>query len=121
MSERFVKQIRTPHITTSRASKRGGYLSFKQAVISTIAPPLEWYRLTESSRNILNAVITTAAKEEINEASKPYPDRKRIDYLKGVYLEAHDVTRKSSNFESLEKMKEIVQHYRAILKNITPA
>jgi len=119
MSERSVNHIRTPNTTTQRAGKRGGSASkFNQAVINTIAPPLEWYRLTENSRNVLNAVIATAAKEETKEASKPYPDQNKIDYLKSLYIEAREATSRSSNFESLEKMKEVIQHYHAVLQSI---
>jgi len=122
MSERSVNKIKAPTAIHQRAGRRGGSTTkFKQAVISTIAPPLEWYRLTENSRNVLNAVIVTSAKEEIKETSKPHPDKRRIDYLKSLYIEAYDAARKSSNFESLEKMKEIVKHYQAILRSLSLA
>jgi hypothetical protein len=118
MSDRSVNQTRISSPVQRAPKRRASSSKLNEAIATTIAPPMEWYRLTESSRNILNAVITFAAKEEVKEASKLNPDKQRIDYLKAVYTKAHNDTSKGSNFETLETMRDIVQHYQKILQGL---
>ncbi|HTE00859.1 MAG TPA: hypothetical protein VK668_16320 [Mucilaginibacter sp.] len=106
---------------SQRANRRTGIVSqLTKPDAGRITPPLEWYRLTENSRNVLNAIITLAAREERVEKKRSQPDIKRIDYLKALYAEAYSVSRTSSNFESLDKMRDIVRHYEGVLQSLTP-
>ena len=80
--------------------------------------PLEWYRQTESARNVLNAIITTAAKLKLKESRKSSPDQEKLAYLTSLYQEAQTVSHDSERFESIASMERIVLHYGDVLKNI---
>lgn len=79
---------------------------------------MEWYKLTEISRNVLNTLITFAAKETLKESKKESPDQVRLQSLEVIYTEAHSVNQDNSRFESLESMKAIIKHYQTVLESL---
>jgi hypothetical protein len=44
------------------------------------------------------------------------PDREKIAYLEMLYEDAYSVNRDTANFQSLEKMQEIIDKYSPVLK-----
>ena len=72
---------------------------------------LDWYELTETSSYVLNTIIAYASTAQMKEEKKPNPDHKKITYLEMLYEEAYSVNRNTANFQSLEKMQEIIDKY----------
>lgn len=72
---------------------------------------LDWYKLTESTRHILNIVITKASKERLKESEKLHPDSKRIAKLSAISLKAIAITRDTAVFQSKERMQEVMDEY----------
>jgi hypothetical protein len=79
---------------------------------------LDWYELTETSNYILNTIIAYASTAQVKEQKSPNPDRKKITYLEMLYEEAYSVNRNTANFQSLEKMQEIIDKYSPVLKSL---
>lgn len=78
--------------------------------------PLDWYRLTESTNSILNGIIAYAGRERVKESLKSKPDQKRIAELQALSDEVRDVNDHTVNFQSLERMEELIAHYGPILQ-----
>jgi hypothetical protein len=79
---------------------------------------LDWYELTEASSHILNTIIAYASTAQMKEEKSPKPDREKITYLEMLYEEAYSANRNSANFQSLEKMREIIDKYSPILNTL---
>jgi len=79
---------------------------------------IEWYRLTESTRHVLNAIITFTSREQLREEAKAHPDRKKINAFEKQYEEAYDLLNKNDNFKSLERMEEILNTYTPVLQGL---
>jgi hypothetical protein len=77
---------------------------------------LDWYELTETSNYILNAIIAYASKAQMKEERSSNPDKEKIIYLEKLYEEVYAVNRDTANFNSLNKMQEIIDKYSPILK-----
>lgn len=75
---------------------------------------LDWYKLTESTRHILNTLMASSAKKQIAERLKTHPDHARLQALKTLSLTAAELSRDASNFESKERMEEIIAAYADI-------
>jgi hypothetical protein len=79
---------------------------------------LDWYELTEASSYILNTIIAYASTAQMKEEKSLNPDRKKITYLERLYEDAYTVNRDTANFQSLEKMQEIIDKYSPVLKSL---
>ncbi len=110
--------IKLPGLTdTSHKNKHGDiYLVDKTA--NQADSSLEWYRLTESSRSLLNSVIAATTREKIKLRGAINSDKKRLAYLEGLNEEAYSVTQNGENFESIAKMKAIIAKYKTILDSL---
>jgi hypothetical protein len=91
-----------------------------QRVVNPETSPLEWYRLTESSRSLLNSVIAATAREKIKLKRNASPDEERLQYLDALNKEAYNLTRNGENFESATKMKKMIKKYKTILHALQP-
>jgi hypothetical protein len=79
---------------------------------------LDWYELTETSSYILNTIIAYTSTAQMKEEKRTNPDREKITYLEMLYEEAYSVNRNTSNFQSLEKMQEIIDKYSPVLESL---
>jgi hypothetical protein len=77
--------------------------------------PLDWYSLTESVKSIMNGLVALASRERRKELNKENPDQERITELTRIGDEAREINRKSANFQSMERMEEIIAKYSPIL------
>ena len=72
---------------------------------------LDWYKLTENTRHVLNNIMTSSAKKQIEESMKENPDQEKLDGYRAIRLIVSEMTRDSKNFESKERMQEILEEY----------
>ncbi|MFC6100774.1 hypothetical protein [Olivibacter domesticus] len=79
--------------------------------------PLEWYSLTETANSILNGLIAYTCHEEIKELEKECPDTERVKGLQALFVEVHAVNDDPENFQSQDRMKEIIARYGGLLKH----
>jgi len=79
---------------------------------------LDWYELTEISTYIINTIIAYASTAQMKEEKSPNPDRKKIPYLEMLYKETYSVNRNTANFQSLEKIQQIIDKYSPVLKSL---
>ncbi|MFI5138794.1 MAG: hypothetical protein ACHQIM_13295 [Sphingobacteriales bacterium] len=79
---------------------------------------MEWYRLTESSREILASVMAAAARAILNEEDQELPDQRKIGQLEKISEEVHQISNHSSNFQSQTRMKAIIRKYTPILHSL---
>ncbi|MDB5090705.1 MAG: hypothetical protein JWR09_4699 [Mucilaginibacter sp.] len=77
--------------------------------------PLDWYSLTESAKSIINGLVALASRERRKELNKETPDQERIAELTRIGDEAREISKKSANFQSMERMEEIIAKYSPIL------
>lgn len=93
--------------------------SFKEKLAKpaeTPENPLDWYGLTESANSILNELIAYTGRERFLESKKVVPDQDRIKKLRDFSAEIRAINRKSENFRSIGRMREIIQIYGPKLK-----
>lgn len=72
---------------------------------------LDWYKLTENTRHVLNNIMTSSAKKQLEESMKDNPDQEKLDGYRSISLIVSEMTRDSKNFESKERMQEILEEY----------
>jgi hypothetical protein len=72
---------------------------------------LDWYKLTENTRHVLNQLLTGSAQKRFEESMKQHPDQDRIDGYKTISRIVADISRDAKNFESIEAMTEIIEQY----------
>jgi hypothetical protein len=72
---------------------------------------LDWYKLTENTRHVLNNIMTSSAKKQLEESMKDNPDQERLDGYRAISLIVSEMARDSKNFESKERMQEILEEY----------
>jgi hypothetical protein len=72
---------------------------------------LDWYKLTESTRHVLNHLMTSSAKKQLEESLKENPDQNRLNGYKTISNIVSGITRDSKNFDSIERMQEILDEY----------
>jgi hypothetical protein len=117
MDTKFVTGLSDQHSST----KKGKRPIISAAVLqedNLTNSSLEWYRLTEGSRNVLNAIITFTSREQLLEETKTNPDQKKIAEFEKRYEEAYDLLNKSDNFKSLEGMQQILDTYAGVLQTL---
>ena len=79
---------------------------------------LEWYRLTESSREVLGSVMAAAAVAILNEEDQKLPNLEKIEQLEKISEEVHLISNRSNNFQSLSRMKAIIRKYTTGLQDL---
>jgi len=79
---------------------------------------LDWYELTETSTYVLNAIIAYASTTQMKEERSSNPNKEKINYLQKLYQEVYNINRDSANFQSIDKMQEIINKYSPILKSL---
>lgn len=72
---------------------------------------LDWYKLTENTRHVLNSIMTSSAKKQIEESLKENPDQEKLNGYRSISRIVSEMTRDSKNFESKERMREILEEY----------
>jgi hypothetical protein len=72
---------------------------------------LDWYKLTENSRHVLNQLMSNSAKKQLEEKMKPHPDADRLHGYQLISGIVSEISRESKNFQSIETMKEILEEY----------
>jgi len=72
---------------------------------------LDWYKLTENTRHVLNNIMTSSAKKQLEESMKDNPDQEKLEGYRSISLIVSEMTRDSKNFESKERMQEILEEY----------
>ena len=102
-----MKRVRKHHplpegFTVRRPSSPSVFLS---------SSSLDWYKLTENTRHVLNHIMTSSAKKQMEESLKDHPDQIRLDGYKAISEIVAEITRDSKNFESIERMQELLQEY----------
>lgn len=92
----------------------------KQGKVKANAPnnPLDWYTLTETANSILNELIAYSGREEYLELKKEHPDSNRIEALRALFKEIHEINRNPENFKTAKRMEEIINIYGPKLKRI---
>lgn len=75
---------------------------------------LDWYKLTESTRHVLNALLVSSTTKEVEESLKVNPNMKKIQDYQVIIKIVMDLTRESKNFESKERMQEILNEYASL-------
>ena len=104
------KRIALPGATLPGA--RSGTISLPgKKKAATDNSPLEWYRLTEITMHVLNAVIIKTTKEQMAERRKANPDRDKIMRLESKILEVITITREPKNFDSTTRMRQLLEEY----------
>lgn len=61
---------------------------------------LDWYRLTETSRHVLNAVITQCGRLQLEEMDKADPDQDKLNQLRELSRKAVGISRDSRNLKA---------------------
>jgi hypothetical protein len=82
-----------------------------KAKASTNYSALDWYKLTENTRHVLNTAIVINAKKQLEERNKPNPDQSLLHELKAQSLKITEMSRDAKNFESKERMQKILKEY----------
>lgn len=72
---------------------------------------LDWYKLTENTRHVLNNIMTSSAKKQLEESMKDNPDKERLNGYRSITQIVSEMTRDPKNFESKERMQEILEEY----------
>jgi hypothetical protein len=72
---------------------------------------LDWYKLTENTRHVLNNIMTSSAKKQLEESMKDNPDQRKLEGYRSISLIVSEMTRDPKNFESKERMQEILEEY----------
>jgi hypothetical protein len=72
---------------------------------------LDWYKLTENTRHALNNILTSSAKKQLEERLKANPDAKRLEDLQTISTIVAEISRDAKNFETKERMQEILETY----------
>jgi hypothetical protein len=75
---------------------------------------LDWYKLTENTRHVLNGLMTSSAKKQLEESLKEHPNLDRITGYQTISGIVAEISRDSKNFESIEAMKEILEEYAPV-------
>jgi hypothetical protein len=75
---------------------------------------LDWYKLTENTRHVLNNIMTSSAKKQLEESMKDNPDQEKLVGYRSISLLISEITRDSKNFESKERMQEILEEYASL-------
>lgn len=88
--------------TVKRQSSPAVFLSYSS---------LDWYKLTENTRHVLNRLLTSSAKKQLEENSKEHPDLNRLNGYRTISGIVAEISRDSRNFDSIETMKEILEEY----------
>lgn len=72
---------------------------------------LDWYKLTENARHILNQIVSASIAEQYQEMGLDHPDQHRIEILQDIAGKAVQAARNSANFQSKERMIEIIEEF----------
>src|SRR5690606_41137342 len=72
---------------------------------------LDWYRLTESARHVLNSIITQCGRLQLEEMEKDNPDLDKLSKLRELSRRAVEISRNSKNFENKQLMLEIIDTF----------
>ena len=72
---------------------------------------LDWYKLTEHTRYVLNHLLASTAKKFLAEHLKTNPDQSKLDDYQIITRIITELSRDPKNFESKERMKEILEEY----------
>jgi len=88
--------------TVRRQSNPAVFLSYSS---------LDWYKLTENTRHVLNGLMTSSAKKQMEEALKEHPNQERLNGYRMISGIVAEISREPKNFESIETMKEILEEY----------
>src|SRR5690606_366095 len=72
---------------------------------------LDWYKLTEATRHILNSVITQSGRLQMEEMEKENPDEYRIGQLQELSRKAVEISRDSKIFENKRRMLGIIETF----------
>jgi len=75
---------------------------------------LDWYKLTENTRFVLNDVVVRSAKALMKEQAKNNPNSRKIKRYESLMRAATSLSRNSANFESKERMGDILKKYGKI-------
>jgi hypothetical protein len=86
----------------------------KQVVPILTGSSLDWFKLTESARFVLNDVIVRSSKALAKEQAKLKPNNHRIKRFESLIANAAESSRNSANFETKERMVEILTEYGKI-------
>lgn len=86
----------------------------KQARVFVSYSSLDWYDLTESTRHVLNTVITDSAKKQVEERSKAQPNEQKLQALRKLSQNIAELSRDPKNFESKQRMEAILETYADI-------
>ena len=96
-----------PELTVKRKAN-------KHARVFISYSSLDWYDLTESTRHVLNSVITDSAKKQVEERSKAQPNQQKLQALRMLSQNIAELSRDPKNFESKQRMEEILEEYADI-------
>ena len=72
---------------------------------------LDWYRLTESARHVLNSIITQCGRLQLEEMEKENPDLDKLNKLHELSGRAVEISRDPRNFENKQLMLEIIDTF----------
>jgi hypothetical protein len=75
---------------------------------------LDWYKLTESTRHVLNSLITGSARKQLEERLKENPDHQRIENLRALSKTIVEISRDPKVFESKTIMQEVLAQYAGL-------
>lgn len=70
---------------------------------------LDWYKLTEATRHVLNSVITQSGRMQLMEMEKVNPDNQKIRQLRELSKMLMEISRDSRNFENKQRMIAIIE------------
>ena len=90
-------------------------LTRKRAVYSERVPvnfsSLDWYKLTEGTRHVLNVLITDSARKQLEERMKEHPNEARIESLKTLSRTIVEISRDPKVFDSKDNMHQILEQF----------
>lgn len=69
---------------------------------------LDWYKLTEATRHVLNSVITQSGRLQLREMERESPDIQRLERLRELSRMLMEISRDSRNFENKQRMLAII-------------
>jgi hypothetical protein len=72
---------------------------------------MDWYKLTENARHVLNQIVSASIAEQYQEMKLEYPNQQRIEVLQEIAGKIVQAARDSSNFQSKERMIEIIEEF----------
>jgi hypothetical protein len=72
---------------------------------------LEWYKVTEQTRYVLNNAIAGYMHQRLAEKRKPDSDRAAIIRLTRKINQIVRITRDPANFQSIPKMQQLMEQY----------